>query len=94
MGGGEVTEQGVFACECVLDGSRGVLLVSHEDNGDWQFLCGQAHEVGAIPRFVGVNHLLEHDPSLAGLMDLPEGWEAERGAAGRPWLRTRIKGDG
>jgi hypothetical protein len=50
----------------------------HNSNGDWQFLCGEVHADGEMPDVVGVGHLLDRDPSLEKLRDLPLGWSAER----------------
>jgi hypothetical protein len=83
-----MSETAAFICGHVFDGSRPVLLVSHE-GGDWQFLCGADHEPGDRPRVVGINHLLDRDPSLQELLDLPPDWEAERQALGTPWQRRR-----
>jgi hypothetical protein len=30
----------VFTTKPVLDGTHPILLVSHDENDDWQFLCG------------------------------------------------------
>ena len=77
-----------FVCSHVFDNSDPVLLVAHEE-GDWQFLCGKEH-VGETPRVVGIGHLLERDPSLRVLSDLPDGWEAERVGIDNNWIRKRI----
>lgn len=79
----------VFACSHVLDGHRPVLLVSR-DEGDWCFLCGgDDHEQSATDFIaVGLSHVLEGDSSLAEVMDLEPGWEAERQDLVSPWARS------
>jgi hypothetical protein len=79
-------EVGAFICGHVFDQSRPVLLASRAD-GDWQLLCGGSHEPGEGPHLVGLNHLLDRDPSLRELLDLPRDWEAERVTEGDPWER-------
>jgi hypothetical protein len=37
---------------------------------------------------VGINHLLDDDPSLHQLVDLPIDWEAERRSSADPWIRS------
>jgi hypothetical protein len=66
----------VFTTQPVLDGAR-VRDVFHDQDGDWQVLCGTtlAAEDGRIVHFA---HLVEQDPSLASLADLPRGWWAGR----------------
>ncbi|WP_437730194.1 hypothetical protein [Sorangium sp. So ce1335] len=82
-------ELAAYVCEHVFEGSRPVLLVAHED-GSWQFLCGDSHGSDAIPRVIGMNHILEADPSLCDVLNLPDNWEAERSSVGLAWTRTRI----
>lgn len=74
-----------FVCSHVFNAERPILLVSHETDGDWQFLCGGDHGEGEKPRVIGVGHLVERDASLATLSELPPGWEAERSAPDAPW---------
>lgn len=76
-----------FVCSHVFDATRPVLLVSRED-GEWQLLCGGAHDHDETPRVVGLNHVIDRDPSLQGLLDLPSDWDAERESVESPWVRT------
>lgn len=83
----------VFCCEHVFRDERPVLYVCRED-GDWQFLCGQGdHPASSEPVVVGVGHLVEKDPSLNQLANLPMNWEAERGSIGDAWIRTPLQPD-
>lgn len=79
-------EQAAFVCGHVFEGSRPVLLVVRED-GDWQLLCGGSHHAGEKPRVVGLEHLLERDHRVREVMDLNEGWEAERSGGAAQWHR-------
>jgi hypothetical protein len=83
-----MTEDPAFICSHIFDNTRPVLLVMNTD-GDWQFLCGGIHE-GETPRVVGINHLLDRDPSLRSVLDLPNNWEAERESLWSPWQRRPI----
>jgi len=78
-----------FVCSHVFEKGSSVLFVSRAD-GDWQLLCGGAHEEGEVPRVVGINHLLDDDPSLREILDLPTDWEAERPAHGKAWKRRPV----
>jgi hypothetical protein len=63
-----------------------ILLVIHEENGDWQFLDGgYVNDVDAV--VVHVEHVFEEHPDLRLLADLPEGWAAERDAVAGEWRR-------
>jgi hypothetical protein len=72
----------------VFSDTRPVNLVLQSD-GDLQMLCGDGHDATELPRVVGLNHLLERDPSLKEVLDLPDGWEAERAAPGQRWQRSQ-----
>jgi hypothetical protein len=75
----------------VLEGSP-ILLVSHDEEGNWQFLCGTTNKPsdGAL---VCLGNILVRDGTLTEVADLPEGWMAERTMIGEAWLRTRNLGD-
>jgi SAM-dependent methyltransferase len=82
-----------YVCLHIFDASRPVLLVSRAD-GDWCFLCGDVHEdITDNYRVVGKDHILDRDPTLRELDDLPADWEAERMSVTHPWQR-RLSDDG
>jgi hypothetical protein len=71
----------------VLEGRLPVLLVTHdEDDGGWQILCGTTNEP-ADGRMACLGCMVQQDPSLQALADLPVGWMAWRESATAPWQR-------
>jgi hypothetical protein len=78
-----------FVTRPLLEENRPVLLVSHDPDGDWQFLCGTTNETSE-GRLVSLGNILEIDPTLSTLADLPTGWQASRSAVGEPWQRVRV----
>ena len=73
----------------VLDGSP-ILRVYHDYDGGWQFHGSPDHPTMAeIARVVSLACMINQDPSLAELHDLPVGWRAERAAVSRPWKRQK-----
>ena len=74
-----------FTTRQVLGGSP-ILLVGHDEGGDWQFLCGTSIEPGDVA-LVSLGSMLARDGSLARVADLPEGWTASRAGTDGPWLR-------
>jgi hypothetical protein len=60
------------------------LLVSHDHDGDWQFLCGDVadEEEGLI---ICLGCAYTQDKSLAKLAKLPAGWQAIRSSPADPW---------
>ena len=79
-----------YVCIHVFNASKPVLYVTRPD-GDWCALCGDEHAQDASQyRVVGLNHVLEHDPTLAEVLDLQPNEEAEREAVGASWIRSRF----
>tara|TARA_R110001592_G_scaffold299603_1_gene570655 strand:- start:415 stop:681 length:267 start_codon:yes stop_codon:yes gene_type:complete len=74
----------VYICSHIFEDSRPVLLVYKEDD-DLQFLCGEEHDSNEIPRVVGINHIIERDESLIEIINIENGWEAERSNINSEW---------
>ena len=68
-----------------------MLLVSRGGKTpDWCFLCGDNHPPDASYfKATGIGHVLSKDLTLADVADLEPGWDAEREAPGKPWIRTK-----
>jgi hypothetical protein len=76
----------------VQDGERPVLLVTHDEDADWSFLCGDVHpQDAAFFRVDGFVHPISNDPTLAEVLDLPVGEQVERRHPGRPWVRSPME---
>jgi hypothetical protein len=77
----------VITLRQISRGSEPILHVNHnaEDHG-WQFLgWGDARvEDGVV---VCLAHMLDLDPSIREVTDLPPGGHAWRRAVGEPWIR-------
>lgn len=72
----------------ILQGETPLRLVSHDDDdGCWQFLDGE-HVFEADAVVVGLGEMVQFDPSLLALADLPEGAYAWRSAPDQPWQRA------
>ena len=65
-----------FTCCHVLDEHRPILYVSHDEDGCWQFLCGESHTLEDA-RIVSLADILQIDGSVADLADLDRGEYAE-----------------
>lgn len=84
-----------YVCTHVFDETKPVLLVVHDKDGDWSFVCGEPHNDSAgAYRVVGIGHLTARDPALDQCADLPAGYEAERSTVGQPWMRTEVDSSG
>lgn len=77
----------VFVCDNVRLRGMPILYVSHDEEGDWQFLCGGQHEDdgpddGAL---VCLHEVVERDQSLNELAEMCPLSVAQRDRLGDPW---------
>jgi hypothetical protein len=82
---------GVFTTVPVLHHGLPILHVVHEEDGDWEFLCGTTVEPDQI-KLVCLKDVAELDPSVNDLADLPPGWRAWRESQGASWQRELLSG--
>ena len=78
----------------ILFSGAPILHVTHdEDDHGWQFLgWGDADvEQGAV---ACLSTIVELDPSVLEVADLPPGWHAWRQSKSSPWQRERRPADG
>ncbi len=78
----------VMTLERILRGVSSLLLVTHDaEDGGWQFLDGdQVFEEDGTTGLLG--EMVQYDPSLIELADLPAGWYAWRDTPDQPWQRA------
>jgi hypothetical protein len=79
---------GVFTTKQIARGDEPVLHVSHDQDGDWQFLPFTTPN-DKDASIIHIGHLLERDSSLSEVMDLPLGWHAYRKEIGDAWTREK-----
>jgi len=63
-----------------------VLQVSHDWDGDWQFLDATSEQPGECV-LLCLGCVFERDSSLSQIADLPVGWSAWRSSLGAHWVR-------
>ncbi len=65
-----------------------MLLVTHdEDDHGWQFLDGSESPSRSDAVIVSMADVVDGDPSLHELADLPPGWRAWRRSVYNEWVR-------
>jgi hypothetical protein len=76
----------VFVCKRVIEGAD-LLRAVHDDDGDWQFLCGDMHEEDGddTPVIVCLECLVARHPDLNQVADLEPGMAAERPSGTASW---------
>ena len=73
-----------FTTRYVAHDNYPVLVISHDDNGDWQFLCGTTTETeDAVLHCLGC--MYERYPYIGEFADLPRGYLAWRDSEADPW---------
>ena len=84
---------GVFTTRQVFVEGDLLSLVSHDPEGDWQFLHDEeSNEEGELRdeddlMFVRLQQIVDRFPEVVQLADLPTGWIASRDTAEEPWVR-------
>ena len=79
----------VFTCVHILEGKADICYVTHdEDDGAWQFLCGQDHTM-ADARLMSLKEIVKKDPSIGVLSDMPLGCGATRESKTTEWKGFR-----
>lgn len=82
----ELPNTATITCCHIIDGSLPILYVSHdEDDGMWQFLCGESHDESEA-RVVSLYSIFVLDNSIAQLANMPCGYIAERKNIESDWI--------
>jgi hypothetical protein len=82
----EPADAAAFTTTRVAHEKLPVLVVSHDEEGEWQFLCGTT-TASSDCLVVCLGCAYERDPTLADVSDLPVGWQAQRKHVGGSWER-------
>lgn len=78
----------IFSTEAIVKHETPILFVSHDsDDGAWQFHSGKTI-AETEPKIVSLKRIVEIDPSVKELADLPLGWIAFRESTNHPWQRS------
>ena len=75
-----------YLSQTVHDKEEAVTYISHDENGDWQFLGDRMAEGGG-PVISCLHHPIDNDRTLEELHDLPLNWYATRENPSAPWQR-------
>ena len=68
-------------CGRVVDGE-----VYHDRDGDWQFLCGTTLNTADL-KLVCLGCMVEADPTVGELAEMPPGWCGTRSVRGEEWIQ-------
>ncbi|HET7857400.1 MAG TPA: hypothetical protein VFL41_13165 [Gaiellaceae bacterium] len=76
----------VYTTRFVLEEDRPILLVSRDPDGEWEFLCTMTDDPKDA-REVSLAFIVDQDPRVAEVADLPVAWRAFRDSPESPWLQ-------
>jgi hypothetical protein len=74
-----------FVCACVHKRFKPLLRVLRDDEGEWQFLCGEDEHIEAQPVLICLGCMIEREPSLLRVSKLPIGECAGRDSETAEW---------
>ena len=63
-------------------------VVHYKDDHSWAFTCGSTNNTDDL-LVVSMEEIVDIDPSLFLISDLPPGWSAYRESVEHEWVRTR-----
>ena len=78
---------GVFTTKEFLEENKPIVRVTHDQNGDWQFLTENAELKDA--KIIHLEHIIEKDKTLNELFRLDYGESAERDFVGDHWRECK-----
>ena len=75
----------VFCLRQIVFEGHPILIVSHDRDGDWQFLNPNIPTSEANGCLVGLDEIIDHDPTVVEVADLPVGKRATRRDSTSQW---------
>jgi hypothetical protein len=69
----------------IVEGNSAIVYVSHDEDGSWQFHGPEIDMNDEDMRLVALGEMLEIDPSIVELANLPMGFEAIRKDGKSKW---------
>jgi hypothetical protein len=88
----EAKNLGIYTTRQWLDLNKPILHVSHETDGDWQFLTGD--QMPEDIKLVALEQMIIKDRTLNDVFNLDYGEQAKREYIGGQWTRTRTEDNG
>jgi hypothetical protein len=80
---------GVYTTNRIMRRDEPIVYVSHDiEDGAWQF-HGPSESKVESAALVCFHHIVDNDPSVKALSDLPRGWRASRDRTSDPWVREQ-----
>jgi len=65
-----------------------LMVVHYADDDSWAFTCGTTNKSTDL-MLVTMGQVVDLDPTLDSIADLPPGWSAQRKSVNSSWVRTK-----
>jgi len=85
---GESLTKAVFTTVYVIENNSPIIYVSHDMDGDWQFFGAEKGVEMDKARIVALGEIIERDPSVKEVLDMPKGTNAHRKSPESEWVRV------
>jgi hypothetical protein len=87
------TDTAAFTTKFVLEDKKVITYVTHEiEDGAWQFFSDdQFEDFESVAKIVGLNEIIEKDPTLKELINMEPGYIATRKYKGDKWKIKRME---
>ena len=79
----------VFSSTYIFKDGLPVLYVVHDSEGDWQFHAGNGDFDTSKLMLVSLKNVLDYDPALNEVSDLPVDFMATRKSVDDPWVYSK-----
>lgn len=75
----------VFTTKFVVKEKSPIVHVTHDKDGDWQFLGAEENISESDAMIVSLGEIIQIDESIVKVLDMPEGKDAVRGSINDKW---------
>jgi hypothetical protein len=79
-----------IVCNHVLSKERPILYVAHDEEADWQFLCGQDDHTEENAKIISLKQVTELDQTVNDLYEMPIKVGAERKTVKDKWQPFKL----
>lgn len=83
----EKSNTSVFTTRHVMIANAPITYVVHDKEGDWQFFGPEENIEDKDVMIVSLQQVIQHDPAVLEIADLPRGGVATRANKHAPWQR-------
>lgn len=84
----EDSSTSVFTTRQVMIGNSPIVYVVHDEEGDWQFFGADENVQDTDVMIVSLQQVVQHDPTVLEIANLPKSTVATREDANAPWMKS------